>query len=134
MHQGVFGKARANCNSRSLSSSFGPVCVTENSLQITFTFLRISETLRKVEQATAVNETMVASSVIAVHSAPEALEADEGFVEPKHHFFKKKVTYEVSNLTFARQSNSVRDTPKICFEINKTSPKEILRFVQKAIF
>lgn len=59
---------------------------------------RIAEALRNAEQTTTVNETMVASSVIAVHSSPDEShddsQSDEGFVEPKHHFFKKKPTYE----------------------------------------
>lgn len=63
--------------------------------------------MRKVEQANAVDETMVASSVVAVHSAPDALQTDEGFVEPKRHFFKKKETYEVSNLMAIRQIDTV---------------------------
>lgn len=51
----------------------------------------------EIEKATAVNEVMVASSVSVAHSAPDQFsENDEGFVEPKDHFFKKKVTYEVS--------------------------------------
>ncbi len=63
---------------------------------------RISESLLKIEKATAVNEVMVASAVSVAHSAPDddqSSQTDEGFVEPKHHFFKKKVTYEVSNNT-----------------------------------
>lgn len=56
---------------------------------------RISASLLEVEKATAVKEVMVASSVSVAHSAPDQTsENDEGFVEPKHHFFKKKVTYE----------------------------------------
>ena len=40
----------------------------------------------------------MAASVSVAHSAPDqTLENDEGFVEPKHNFFKKKVTYEVSS-------------------------------------
>ena len=58
---------------------------------------RITASLLEIEKATAVSEVMVASSVSVAHSAPDQLsENDEGFVEPKHHFFKKKVTYEVS--------------------------------------
>lgn len=54
----------------------------------------------KIEKASAVNEVMVASNVSVVHSAPDqSSQTDEGFVEPKHHFFKKKVTYEVSSST-----------------------------------
>ncbi|KAL9969714.1 hypothetical protein ACROYT_G021966 [Oculina patagonica] len=63
---------------------------------------RISESLLKIEKATAVNEVMVASAVSVAHSAPDddqSSQTDEGFVEPKHHFFKKKVTYEVSDNT-----------------------------------
>ena len=60
--------------------------------------------MRNVEQTTTVNETMVASSVIAVHSSPDEShddsQSDEGFVEPKHPFFKKKPTYEVGKATF----------------------------------
>ena len=60
--------------------------------------------MRNAEQTTTVNETMVASSVIAFHSSPDELhddsQSDEGFVEPKHHFFKKKPTYEVGKATF----------------------------------
>lgn len=56
---------------------------------------RISASLLEVEKATAVKEVMVASSVSVAHSAPDQTsENDEGFVEPKHHFFKKKATYE----------------------------------------
>jgi len=59
--------------------------------------LRITASLLEIEKATAVNEVMVASSVSVAHSAPDQFsENDEGFVEPKDHFFKKKVTYEVS--------------------------------------
>lgn len=55
----------------------------------------ITASLLEIEKATAVNEVMVASSVSVAHSAPDqTTENDEGFVEPKHHFFKKKVTYE----------------------------------------
>lgn len=58
----------------------------------------------KIEKTTAVNEVMVASAVSVAHSAPEeslqtdegSSQTDEGFVEPKLHFFKRKVTYEVS--------------------------------------
>lgn len=43
----------------------------------------------------------MASSVSVAHSAPDQTsENDEGFVEPKHHFFKKKVTYEVRSSIF----------------------------------
>ena len=53
----------------------------------------------EIEKATAVNEVMVVSSVSVAHSAPDQTSEnhDEGFVEPKHHFFKKKDTYEVSS-------------------------------------
>ena len=61
-------------------------------------FLRISSALREVEQASTVDETMVASSVIAVHSEPDDSQADEGFSEPKQGLFKRKLTYEVSPL------------------------------------
>ena len=61
----------------------------------------ITASLLEIEKATAVNEVMVASSVSVAHSAPDqTTENDEGFVEPKHHFFKKKVTYEVSSSTY----------------------------------
>ena len=67
---------------------------------IIFSF-RISASLLEVEKATAVKEVMVASSVSVAHSAPDQTsENDEGFVEPKHHFFKKKATYEVSSSIF----------------------------------
>lgn len=59
----------------------------------------ISASLLKIEKATAVNEVMMAASVSVAHSAPDqSSQTDEGFVEPKHHFFKKKVTYEVSSI------------------------------------
>lgn len=62
---------------------------------------RITASLLEIEKATAVSEVMVASSVSVAHSAPDQTsENDEGFVEPKHHFFKKKVTYEVSSKTY----------------------------------
>ena len=57
--------------------------------------------LRNAEQASTVNETIVATSVISVHSAPDDSQTDEGFVEPKQHFLKKKKeTYEVSNMGY----------------------------------
>lgn len=55
---------------------------------------RISTALRKAEEANTVNETMVASTVVAVHSAPNDSPSDEGFFEPKRGLFKKKETYE----------------------------------------
>lgn len=57
---------------------------------------RISESLRKIEHSTAVQEVMVPSSVSVAHSAPDQIngDSDEGFVEPKRHFFQRKVTYE----------------------------------------
>ena len=61
-------------------------------------FLRISAALREAEQANTVDETMVATSAIAVHSEPDDSQADEGFSEPKRGLFKRKVTYEVSRL------------------------------------
>jgi len=74
---------------------------------------RISTELRQVEQANAVDETMVASSVVAVHSAPDALQTDEGFVEPKRHVFKKKETYESlikqKIKDFKKESKSMND-------------------------
>lgn len=53
--------------------------------------------MRKAEEANTVNETMVASTVVAVHSAPDDSPSDEGFFEPKRVLFKKKETYEVSS-------------------------------------
>lgn len=74
-----------------------------NSARVSFSvifFTRITASLLEIEKATAVNEVVVASSVSVAHSAPDQTsENDEGFVEPKHHFFKKKVTYEVSSST-----------------------------------
>lgn len=57
---------------------------------------RISESLRKIEHSTAVQEVMIPSSVSVAHSAPDQIngDSDEGFVEPKRHFLQRKVTYE----------------------------------------
>ncbi|XP_074626301.1 uncharacterized protein LOC141884418 [Acropora palmata] len=55
---------------------------------------RISEEITKVEQTRVVNETMMASSVVTVHTAPDQSQADEGFYEPKQSQPNEKETYE----------------------------------------
>jgi len=89
--------------------------------------------LLDIEKATAINEVMVASSVSVAHSAPDQTsENDEGFVEPKHHFFKKKDTYEVStsiylyflgiiNISVDQYPNPLKKTEKI----TKSAPKNV---------
>ena len=58
---------------------------------------RISEEITKVEQTRVVNETMMASSVVTVHTAPDQSQADEGFYEPKQSQPSEKETYEASS-------------------------------------
>ena len=58
---------------------------------------RISEEITKVEQTRVVNETMMASSVVTVHTAPDQSQADEGFYEPKQSQPNEKETYEASS-------------------------------------
>lgn len=68
-----------------------------SSLMFQWFFLRISEEIIKVEQAHVVNETMMASSVVTVHTAPDQSQADEGVYEPKQSQPNEKETYEASS-------------------------------------
>ncbi|XP_068754810.1 putative leucine-rich repeat-containing protein DDB_G0290503 [Montipora capricornis] len=55
---------------------------------------RISEELNKAEEADMIAETMEASSVMSVNTAPEAFQSDEGFLEPKQGLSDEKESYE----------------------------------------
>ena len=46
-------------------------------------------------------ETMEASSVMNVNTAPEAFQSDEGFVEPKQGLSDEKESYEVGSISFS---------------------------------
>lgn len=75
--------------------SFRPFWVFE--FDVSMVLSRISEEITKVEQTRVVNETMMASSVVTVHTAPDQSQADEGFYEPKQSQPSEKETYEASS-------------------------------------